>query len=357
ESILANVAGHAEFIQRIGSYLSPTELLNLYCASRHFNSMIENCMRSSFYRWSLLHAPKGMFVFDWRHWQYRHLIKEDKSFRSKVSPPLLGPLKGGEPKIHKRMIPTMKWFQMICFREEIVSDILATLARQGLRYPRGTSISVMKLWRLLDLRTTKERNLLIQDKNIFTDVDLWNMQHFLCKLALRFNDPVYGPESCDVVTLFMSQKSLLPLWELLFGHKYYSVHSFLQLKIRTDLGHKWHLPDGSDWQGPDKNLILGVPAREVGQLYLGTDGKKLVRPASLIATESARRQLHLEDHILNMFLWGFVDLRTGNNLGPTEQEIFMKDEDRKNRSIDTTNEFTKYHARNALWHALSRDEK
>ncbi|KAK7966335.1 uncharacterized protein PG986_000612 [Apiospora aurea] len=213
----------------------------------------------------------------------------------------------------------------------------------------------------------------------FTDLDLARLQCFFLKLDLRFNDPIYGPECTDLSDLMLGQRSLEPLRQLLFGERYRTIDQLIALKIRYDLGCAWTVVPPA----PDEVLfrqnwkLMGVPFADWGKTHLEYWGERSGGPLSsicdprdptvnrnhmihvtqLVAEESKRRDLKLEQHLIPLTLWGCIDWKTGQNLHPTESEIYMHDSAHKNRLIDTSQEFTRIEILKGRWYSLSTAER
>ncbi|KAI1847247.1 hypothetical protein JX266_006787 [Neoarthrinium moseri] len=361
----------------LGKHLEPRDLLSLYCVSVAFNTQINTWLRHCMAVWTPFWAPDAAEVFEWKkgvHGVYAHLAMADPANRVSVSPVTDGPLQstifGGQLTPLPKRVPKIRWYLMVCLRDDVATDILAHLARQGFRCPPGTKKALLKMWMLMDQPTNALRETLLRDRAVFSDQDLLHCQLVLVKLALRLSDPIYGPESVDLLELMLGQRSLYALWEMLFGHRYRDIVSLVQLKIRYDLGFGWHLGrDGARgllefaYEQPDAGPVLGVPAHEVGIGYLehwgarGTIFASLKRPSELVADEAARRQLKFDEHLMGLVIWGHLDQRTGRNLAPSEDEIWMRDSAYKNRAIDTSTEFTPFHCRRARLDELTGDER
>lgn len=354
----------------VAVYLPPRDVLTLYSVSVQFHIQINTYLKSSIASWVREWAPDASKVYRWdRYPNYEHFGIQDPAGRPLTLPS--NSAETGDTEMNSpwqridRKVPSMKWYQMVTLRDDIVIDVLAHLARQGFRCPRGTKVSLLKMWMIMDLPTNAQRKALMADGETFSSQDLLNLVIFLVKLNFRLNDPIYGPETTDLAELMLGQKSLYSLWQMLFGHKYRDCVSLVQCKIRYDLGWDWHLGRNKisgmldpKYLQPNAPAVLGVPGRQIGRVHLEYWGEKgimhsaLLRPSECIMAESARRGLRIDEHLMGLVIWGHVDQATGRNLAPTEKEIWMRDSEHKNRAIDTSTEFTPFHCRKARWSEL-----
>ncbi len=76
---------------------------------------------------------------------------------------------------------------------------------------------------------------------------------------------------------------------------------------------KW-IPEPGHRQYP----IFGIPPEEVGKLQYEGYGsgypRKLIPIESLVIREACRRELGLENDLVDMMQWGYVDPHTGDNI-------------------------------------------
>ncbi|KAF7872231.1 hypothetical protein EAF04_003156 [Stromatinia cepivora] len=295
-----------EVIIEFMRHLSPKQLLALYCISRRFNEILSGWMAHSIKTIVKYQAPFSYKTYPF--FLYREVSMPDP----------LGHLNNSG---QIRRVPGLKYHQMVLHRVRVVRDILAALARQHLRCPPDTNKSLKKVWFLMDISTTLDRVRLMHNREFFTDQDLYNIQHFIVKLDMRFNDPTDGPGSDMLRKLMLGQRGLSPLWRLLTRTGFrdlYELHSYSVRYSYTPLTQPEDLHEG----------MFGVPEEEIGRAHLEGWGKgnmHLMRIDELVMREATRRELGFKEHITMMFLWGYVDPLTGENLCPSKEELYMSD--------------------------------
>ncbi|KAI9647733.1 hypothetical protein NHQ30_004119 [Ciborinia camelliae] len=295
-----------EVVLEFMRHLSPKQLLALYCLSRRFNEILSGWMAHSIISIVKYQAPYSYKIYPFA--LYRELSIPDPIGRLNKS--------GGI-----RRIPGLKYHQMVLHRVRVVRDILAALARQHLRCPPGTNHSLKKVWFLMDLSTTLDRVRLIHNREFFTDQDLFNIQHFIVKLDMRFNDPTDGPGTDMLRKLMLGQRGLTPLCRLLARTGFTDLYELQSYIVRYTYDPIMRADDVTEG-------MFDVPYEEIGRGHLegwGKGEKHLMRIDELVMREATRRELGFKEHIAMMFLWGYVDPITGENLQPSEQECYMSD--------------------------------
>ena len=306
----ASLATSPELFIEIAKWLSPPSLLKLYCTCKDFHFTINNNFLSAMKRCAThqAHESANLFAFEF----YRDLCIPDPN----------GTLDPDQPgKV--RLVPSIKWLQMVVYRDHCIRDILACLARQGHRTPQGMALSVKKMWLVMDIATSVGRALLCCNEGIIEDKDLFNWQLFIVKLDMRFNDPIDGPGDDGMRKLFLGQRGLTPLWKLLRRKAYFSTLDVVKLMVRYRYYARpahLHLP------------LFGIPPEEIGIEHLegwGRGSAHLERPDELVIEESIRRGLGLKHHIMEMMLWGYIDPVTGLDTPATDEEKYLSDDEEK----------------------------
>ncbi|KAK8040798.1 hypothetical protein PG994_013805 [Apiospora phragmitis] len=370
--MITELSTKLELVVEVCKYLPPADLLNLYSVHQTFHSAINEFLRSSIHAWTKVNCLDAALVYNWRSATYRHLTIPDPAGRPLKTPqtptgfhpfrPETNVYKPGaadneylesngidtssrkgkekmtysdddaknadkdtDEDDHKicRLVPTLKWYAMRYTRQEAADDILAHLARRGHRTPPGTSVSLLKLWKLMASPTNAERRSIIRNdarsshsigckcyilqakarldagmavpplKSLermaragtfglpdeilgFTDLDLLRLQCFFLKLDLRFNHPIYGPEDTDLSDLLLGQRSLVPLRQMLFGERYRTIDELMALKMRYDLGCTWSIfmPAAPEVLLRQNWKLMGVPFADWGKVHLEYWGER-----------------------------------------------------------------------------------
>lgn len=296
-----------ELLMDVALHFSVPSIVRLYHTSKVFYQVINGHISSFLKKYAREHWPESskIFVFNF----YRSLCMPDPVGRDDG----LGAL---------RLVPTMRWLQMISHRNRVVRDILALMARQGHRMPITMSNSLKKMWVVMDIASTRRRAMLMHNENFISDNDLYNLQLFFIKLDMRFNDPMDHPDGDDGLRkLMMGQRGLTPLRDLLARKRFLCQMDIVTCMIRyayTSRAEFAHLP------------IFGIPPDEIGAGHLEGWGNGLIhlmRPDELVPREAVRRLLKLGQHLVYMMAWGYVDLTTMKNIAVSAEEQYISDDD------------------------------
>jgi hypothetical protein len=333
-------------------YLRPKDLINLFCISKEFNATISNHLLSSIRRWLRYHNPDSARIFPFK--LYGRLCKPDPAGRTKAYSFDDSNICSDLNEV--RLIPSLRWYCMVIQRERYIRDILAVMARSGHRMPADMPQTLKKFWLLMDVATTKGRISMLNNHTLWTNQDLYNAQMFIVKLNLMFNDPTYGPQSHSLAKLFLGQRGLYPLWQSLMRKRFTSALEIVQMKVRYDYLVSRNPQRLLDFGKP----IYGIPAREVSVTHLegwGVGNKHLCRPDELVPFQATIRRLDIDKHLRQMVIWGYFKWSTGENLVPTEEEMYISDEDEALANVDTSQHWKPMHARKKRWQSLTPDEQ
>lgn len=139
-SLLVAFCRNPDLLLTLTSYLTLPSLISLYAISktfhyvfnRHHTAFILSSMRT----W----APGADAIYPWRC--YRSLCTNDPQLRQKMKWMGLEPEEAvwrlGVRGRDLRDVPTLRWLQMVVWREGVCRDVLLCLATRGLRCPVGT---------------------------------------------------------------------------------------------------------------------------------------------------------------------------------------------------------------------------
>lgn len=357
QDLITAMCSRVELAVELGKHLSPEDLVNLYATSRTFHSAINEHMLSSIRMWIAHRAPEAGRIFQFR--LYRRYLVNDPAGRTwheqcqgteaaKTNPKLMEQV---------RSIPGLKYLQLILVRDRCCREIIAIMARNGFLMPITMHHTLLRLWLLMDIPTTGQRQALMRNKKFWTNIHVYNAQLFFMKLLMAFNDPTYGPSGNELLYLFLGQKGLYPLWQLLMRKKFTTLPSLIDLQVR----YQYEIPPPllANPAG-EQSTIHGVPLYQVGMGHYegwGIGDTHLLRPDELIAIESTARTLDLEYHLLYMMMWGYFSTRTSENIVPTEEDMYISDEENALKHMDTSTHWTKKHARKKRFYHLSAEEK
>lgn len=365
----------------ITKHLRVKDLVSLYSVSRTFHGLINSRFQSTIAAWAQYMSPAGWKVFYWKF--YGKYTIQDPSGLTWAAP---GPVAFPRPvwdvkprlasKKNIRRVPSLKYLAMLEQRETRTRDILACLARAGHRLPKTAHVTLKKIWLLMDCATNAQRRGFIHNPDLWTEHDLYNAQMFFVKLHMRFNEPGFGPDSPLLADTFLGSKDgLTPLWKLLRRKAYTDPVEVIQQRLRywvpdEDVDH-WRLIGGSG------KAYWNVPPGELGEEHRegwGAGNLHMMRPDELVVEECVRREIEMQEHLVFMVFWGHVDFQKRRNLVPTEEEMYMSDEDELplpaygpfsrtgtfgqcgNVPFDYDNWQPK-HAMKARWKTLTRAEK
>ncbi|KAF5529744.1 hypothetical protein FMEXI_13972 [Fusarium mexicanum] len=349
-----------ELAVEIGKHLSPRDIVSLYIASPTFREAITGHMLSCIRMWIDTNAPEAGKVFHWKLYG-RTLIKDpaDRNSSTHDARFLEGRWETAKTNPSQiRLIPGLKYLELVIGRDRYCREIIAIMARMGFRMPHTMHSTLLRLWVLLEIPTTRQRRLFLSSRKYWTNIHLYNAHFFIIKLSMAFTHPFFSPISIDMVKLMMGQKGLYPLWQCLMRQKYRTMSECMELKARYDLRLSTLAWDRI--QRERYPSAYGVPLHEVGLGHLEGWGKgvlRLERPDEILPVEAASRGLHLDDHITQMMVWGYIDFETGENLVPTEDEMYISDEDEKLTKADNAHHWQRKHALKKRWTELTPEQQ
>jgi hypothetical protein len=303
-----SLSQYPELFFELAKQLQVDDFVSLFAISKDFHETINGHLAHVIKTCAAYRAPESsrIFVFN----LYSPLCIPDPVGRPNQQDPSV-----------PRFVPSLQWLRMVVYRERTVRDILACLAREGHRTPKAMSLTLKKMWLTMDIATSARRVQFMHNEKYWTDNDLFNVQLFIGKLDMMFNDPFAGPGDDGLRKLMLGQKGLGPLCRLLKREQYTDVLEILEAAVRYSYTPK---------EEHRRFSIFGIRPSEVGRGHLegwGLGRVHLYRPDELVMRESCRRNLKLDKHILNMMCWGYVDKKTGENIKVTDEEMYMSDDE------------------------------
>lgn len=288
-----------DFTTRLPIYV----LVSLYAIDKEFHWRFNHTAVSLIHDVTKYHAPEAARVFNWAI--YPDLCMSD---------PMLRPM-DGRPHL-ARDIPTLRWSKMVVYRDIITRMILTKLALEGHRVPHQTHVVLMKFWVLMGTNTSRNRMHLIRDRSIWSDQDITFFFLFLMKLDMYFNHPVIGRGSTEMSHMLLTQKSLVPLVQVLTGSWIveWDYDQATQMLMTTfpynELPH-----DRIAWMRDES--IHEIPERERGILMKEEwhpEGDRMDSPIELLTREAWDRCLDLEFDLPSFVIYGYIDEETGENI-------------------------------------------
>lgn len=206
-----------------------------------------------------------------------------------------------------RFIPSFRWLKMIMFREAIVNDILRSLTLEGHRLPRRASLVIKKLWFTIDISDNNRRVGLMHNTNFWASKDLFVATMFFLKLDMRLTHPASGNGETGLREMLLAQRSFSTLAKVLRREEMKTQLDMLRMVVRYNYQPTRH----------KEMSILGVQPHEVGRLQFegwGQGTNNLVPIERLVMLECLRRKLNLQNHYVDMMVYGYVDKKTWEDI-------------------------------------------
>ncbi|KAK4542309.1 hypothetical protein LTR36_006962 [Oleoguttula mirabilis] len=283
---------HNDVLLLLVSYLNIPSLLTLYSSSRSFHFIFNSQYMAFILSVMRTRAPDADRIYPWRC--YKSLCVRDPSLHKKSS--MAGQeLKEQYDDLHE--VPSLRWLQMVVWRQGVCKDMLIQLATKGLRCPRGTLDAVKRMWFILDLPFNAQRVALCQTEAYITQQTIFCATLFFLKVDMSFTDPagpVYpvatantnigahprrlertGVIGCDLREMLMAERHFTPLWRVLRGWSWDPSEPRVSMNrldvLKLWVRHRYHLPEGVP-EHVKKQSIMGVPWWEVGTAGLERPG-------------------------------------------------------------------------------------
>ena len=307
-SIFNALLEHPELTLEMSKHLEVDDLITLYAISKDYHFLVNGRFTALIMAQSHGKALESSRTFI--HRCYKNLCMRDPGGRTLLFNE--DPTKYRQAKLRDnevRYIPSFRWLKMILFREAVVDSILRSLAQEGHRLPRRSSLVLKKLWFTIDISDNARRVGLLHNDRFWGNKDIFVATMFFIKLDMRLTDPTTGDGETRLKRLLLGQKSLSTLARVLLREEMTSQLEVLRMIVRFDYTPRRPIPEGE--------RVLGVPKHEVGKLCLegwGKGDKKFCPIDELVMREGVRRRLNLQNHYVDMMVYGFVNKRTWEDI-------------------------------------------
>lgn len=290
-SILGSFLRNAELTLELAKHLRIQELISLYSISKDFHQTVNNHLTTTLVAQAQFRAPESAAIFPFRC--YARLCIDDPAGRPH-------PVEKRAAEGEVRKVPSLRWLKMVCYREMVCHDIMIMMANGGQRLPGYCELVLKKLWFLMDVPDNARRISIIQNRDIWADIDIFFAIMLFIKMDMRFTNPVKGSGRDGLRRLLLSQRGLTMFWKTLNRTALTSSMDVTEAYVRWK-----YTPRENEINQP----IFNVPAGEVGRLQYEGWGRagnnvKLERPDELILMEAVHRQMGIQRHYMEMCLWG-----------------------------------------------------
>ncbi|KAK3631322.1 hypothetical protein LTR56_016957 [Elasticomyces elasticus] len=318
-----------DLLMQLVSYLPIPSLISFYAISKPFHYLFNGSYIAFILANMRTWAPGADMIYPWRY--YAPLCIKDPRLRQKSS------AVGKDVKLKyqdMRDIPSLRWLQMVIWRQGVCKDMLIQLAAQGLRCPPGTLDAIRRLWFIMDFPLNSQRVSLMRSEEYISKATISRATMFFFKVDMAFTDPVgpvyavNGPHTnplvhlpqwqntglvgCSLRALLTAERHFTPLWRVLRGICPDPDEPMLPIErldiLKLWVRHKYHLPEDTP-EHVKHQSIFGVPWHEVGTAgmertgivtHKNADGtpKTIINPGltSLAAQNTHREQQMLYPH-------------------------------------------------------------
>ncbi|KAL9613269.1 MAG: hypothetical protein Q9167_002178 [Letrouitia subvulpina] len=307
-SVFNALFNHPELMFETAKHLDIEDLISLYAISRDFHNLMNSRFTTMIRSQAAAKAAESAKIFTFTC--YSDLCIRDPAQRPLQRAPNL-----------PRSVPGFRYLRFILFRERVVDEIIACLAAEGLHLPKSASLTIKKVWLVIDIPNNLRRTFTMRE-HIWSAKDLFLATMFFIKLDMMFTDPMRGEGSTAMRRMMLAQRSLSTLWRVLKREEMVSQLDVLRMLV------KWN------YRPPRPQLnesILDVKPKNIGKLQYhgwGKDrGKKMLGVDYLVAFEAVRRGLDIQQYYLDMVVHGFVDKRNMKNIWTEEQLAKMAEVD------------------------------
>lgn len=268
--VFSKLSNYPEVLMELATHLRIRQFITLYSISKDFHEIVNGHLTHVLTRCAQGRAREAASLYPFKF--YRPLCIPDPVGRINPYSNEIRMVCFTSPGFEEcsantqYQVPSLKWLQMVYHRERAVRDILALLAREGHRCPKGMALSLKKMWLMMDIATSLKRSQIIHNTKFWTDFDLYNIQLFTVKLMMRFNDPIDGPGDDGLWCLLLGQRGLSPLWRTLRRE---ALKNGLELAIMA--ARYFYLPTVEP-----RLSVFGIHPDDVGRGHLEGWGKGII---------------------------------------------------------------------------------
>ncbi|KAK5728548.1 hypothetical protein LTR15_001684 [Elasticomyces elasticus] len=318
-----------DLLMQLVSFFPIPSLISFYAISKPFHYLFNGSYIAFILANMRTWAPGADMIYPWRY--YAPLCIKDPRLRQKSS------AVGKDVKLKyqdMRDIPSLRWLQVVIWRQGVCKDMLIQLAAQGLRCPPGTLDAIRRMWFIMDFPLNSQRVSLMRSEEYISKATISRATMFFLKVDMAFTDPVgpvyavNGPHTnplvhlpqwqntglvgCSLRALLTAERHFTPLWRVLRGVCPDPEEPMLPIErldiLKLWIRHKYHLPEDTP-EHVKRQTIFGVPWHEVGTAgmertgivtHKNADGtpKTIINPGltSLAAQNTHREQQMLYPH-------------------------------------------------------------
>ena len=277
---------HPELTLEIAKNLDLEDLISLYAISKGFHMLVNTRFTAMIKaQWYGKAFESGSTFI---HRCYKSLCMRDPDRRMNET-----------RSKELRFIPSFRWLRMILFREEVVDDIIRSMAREGHRVPKRMTMIVKKIWFTMDLGDNSRRIGLIHNVKFWSNTDLFFATMFFLKLDMRLTNPATGNGELGLRKMLLGQRSLSTLLKVLKREEMRTQLDMLRMIVRFNYEPENH----------KEMSILGVPPEEIGKLQYegwGMRDTKFIGVDELVMREAVKRKLNLQNHYVDMMIYGYI---------------------------------------------------
>ena len=286
-SIIESLAKYPEICLEVIGYLDPSSLVKTYSISKSFYMFVNGHFQDAIMNVASRCAPESALLYPGRCYP-----------RLCVNLPQTGKVPRSRPHFRTLpdKVPSIRWLQMIDYREKVTDAILAALEKEGHDLPPRCSLIIKKLWFLMDIPENIRREWTVQNMNIWPDVDIYLAVLFLIKLE-KYLQGIYDHKCNPLRRLLLARPSMTLLHDTLCKdalksdfdiHREYIRWKYMPLPYEVDTS------------------VFNVRPTEIGMFQFEGYGKKgrnalFKTPDELILREALDRNLDMEQIHVDYF--------------------------------------------------------